>query len=224
MAGGLRGHAFLERVVHLDRDLFDVGVAVAGISVEVGGLDDAGEVVQQVELPYLQRSRTPQEEKRLLEQRWGGTSPAEIGIDLVFSETEAVVRRIHPWPDGSLWIQTCNSAHNVGAGVFRVYDVVDADGLALTTQVKIPHEPLLPGPRGSRIEVVDYDVSADSFYAPFAIGDEDIFAKEKNLDVLVADPRFHAQNVYGVVASTLFEFERALGVISHGGLSTEAIN
>ncbi|MDX2472851.1 MAG: 6-bladed beta-propeller [Candidatus Krumholzibacteria bacterium] len=98
--------------------------------------DNDGEVVQQVELPFLQRARTPQEEKRLLEQRWGGTSPAEIGIDLVLSETEAVVRRIHPRPDGSLWIQTCNSAHKVGAGVFRVYDIVDAEG-TLTGRAEI---------------------------------------------------------------------------------------
>lgn len=90
-------------------------------------------------------------------------------------------------------------------------DVTD-NGAALTTKVVVPAEPLFPGPRGSRIEVVDYDVSADCFYGPFEIPeDEDPFEDERDLGRLVEDPEFHVQNVYGIVASTLFEFEYALG-------------
>lgn len=89
-------------------------------------------------------------------------------------------------------------------------DVTD-DGEALTSEVTVPAEPMFPGPRGSRIEVVDYDVSADRFYGPFDISGRDDFSGERNLEKLIADPRFHVQNVYGIVASTLFEFERALG-------------
>lgn len=90
-------------------------------------------------------------------------------------------------------------------------DVLD-NGYALTTKVSIPYEPLHPGPRGSRIEVVDYDVSADAFYGPFEIPeDQSQYEPPQDIEELVADPAFHAQNVYGVVASTLFEFERALG-------------
>lgn len=86
------------------------------------------------------------------------------------------------------------------------------NGNAVTTQVVVPNEPLFPGPRGSRIEVVDYDVSADAFYGPFEIHpDNDAYENETDIEKLVADPGFHAQNVYGVVASTLFEFERSLG-------------
>ncbi len=84
-------------------------------------------------------------------------------------------------------------------------------GNALTTQVTVPSEPLFSGPRGSRIEVIDYDASADRFYGPFDIPHDDPFEPERDLDRLVSDPQFHAQNVYGIVASTLFEFERALG-------------
>ena len=90
--------------------------------------DVHGELVTQVELPYLQRDRSDKEKKRLLEKVWGGTSPEKFGVDLIISKTEAVVRRIHPRPNGRLWIQTGNSAYNVGDGVFRVYDVVGPDG------------------------------------------------------------------------------------------------
>jgi len=90
-------------------------------------------------------------------------------------------------------------------------DVLD-NGYAVTTKVVVPNEQLFPGPRSSRIEVVDYDVSADAFYGPFEIPpDEDPYADASDIEALVSDPAFHAQNVYGVVASTLFEFERALG-------------
>jgi len=86
------------------------------------------------------------------------------------------------------------------------------NGQAVTTKVVVPNEPLFPGPRGSRIEVVDYDVSADAFYGPFEIPpDSDPYDGKTDIEELVADPAFHAQNVYGVVASTLFEFERSLG-------------
>ena len=90
-------------------------------------------------------------------------------------------------------------------------DITD-NGNALTTQVVVPTEPLFAGPRSSRIEVVDYDASADRFYGPFEISENDgRFQNERDLGKLVSDPSFHAQNVYGIVASTLFEFERALG-------------
>ena len=90
--------------------------------------DDTGGLNRQVELPYSRRERTAAERNRLLDKVWGGTSPEEFGVELVSSETEAVVRRIHPRPDGRLWIRTCNSAHDVDAGVFRIYDVVDPNG------------------------------------------------------------------------------------------------
>jgi len=93
-------------------------------------------------------------------------------------------------------------------------DILD-NGYAVTSQVVVPNEPLYPGPRSSRIEVVDYDVSADAFYGPFDIpADHDPYddpSVSGDIEKLLADPAFHAQNVYGVVASTLFEFERALG-------------
>ena len=83
--------------------------------------------------------------------------------------------------------------------------------VGLVTEVEIPNEDILPGPRGRRIEVIDYDSTSSKFYGAHEISSDDSFKGETNLDKLVADPRFHAQNVYGIVSSTLFEFERALG-------------
>lgn len=84
-------------------------------------------------------------------------------------------------------------------------------GRALTTQVAIPDEVMGIGPRGSRIEVVDYDASADVFYGPYDLGTGDSFAEVTDIEELVSNPVFHAQNTYGIVAATLHEFERALG-------------
>ena len=85
------------------------------------------------------------------------------------------------------------------------------DGKVLTTQVEIPFESVFPGPRSSRVEVVDYDATADQFYGAFDIKVEDPYAKPLSPSKVKSDPAFHAQNVYGIVLSTILEFERALG-------------
>lgn len=94
------------------------------------------------------------------------------------------------------------------------------NGKILTTEIEVPAEELSPGPRGCRVHVVDYDTSTDTFYSPQAYDppDEGCYIdpfKEKvdegRVDELIADPGFHAQNVYAIVMRTLARFEFALG-------------
>jgi hypothetical protein len=87
--------------------------------------------------------------------------------------------------------------------------VISEDGRPLFTTVRIPHEELLDGPRGSRFEVIDYDASAQSFYRAWNPQYE--FDNSTSMAKVIGDPAFHAQHVFGVAAATLFEFERALG-------------
>lgn len=94
--------------------------------------DGDGSLSQQVEFPWPPRPRTAQEKQLLLDKVWAGTSPEEFGVKLVTSANEAAVRRLHPMPDGSLWIRTGNSAYQVGPGVFRIYDVVAPDGVLVS--------------------------------------------------------------------------------------------
>jgi hypothetical protein len=90
--------------------------------------------------------------------------------------------------------------------------VLSANGKPLLTKVKIPAEVLLPGPRGARIEVIDYDASTGHFYKPIDLNDgHDLFKKAPSVDQVQSDPRFHAQNVFGIAAATLLQFEQALG-------------
>ena len=44
--------------------------------------------------------------------------------------------------------------------------ILASDGGVLTTQVSIPAERLEAGPWGHRIQVIDYDASSKSYYAP----------------------------------------------------------
>ncbi len=89
--------------------------------------------------------------------------------------------------------------------------VLADDGKALTVQVDVPIEALAPGPRGSRVHVVDFDASTNTFYKPFELGEDDEFADERDLSALVSNPHFHAQNVWAITMSTLSRFENALG-------------
>lgn len=100
----------------------------------------------------------------------------------------------------------------------------DVRGRIVTAQVTIPNEQLSAGPRGYRVQVVDFDASANRLYVPLPAGvlgsveePQDPFLPDRSLPArefnarLLDDPRFHAQNVYALVMRTLAQFERALG-------------
>jgi hypothetical protein len=84
------------------------------------------------------------------------------------------------------------------------------NGKPLVTQVRIPNEEFLAGPRGSRFEVIDYDAATGTFYTPFDLLSGARLEKASTAELL-DHPGFHAQNVFGIAAATLFEFERSLG-------------
>jgi hypothetical protein len=97
---------------------------------------------------------------------------------------------------------------------------VKVNGKILTTQVEIPAEEIAPGPRGYRVQVIDYDTSSGVLYQPTHYPSlkrgsyVDPFAQDpedKDNDWILTEPRFHQQNVYAIVMKTLARFEFALG-------------
>ncbi len=94
---------------------------------------------------------------------------------------------------------------------------VQVHGAIVRTAVEIPNEELQPGPRGYRVQVVDYDSSTGVLYktvtGPPNRSDgppADPFARASD-DELLASPDFHAMNSYAIVMRTLARFEFALG-------------
>ncbi len=96
---------------------------------------------------------------------------------------------------------------------------VRSGGRILRTQIEIPNELLVPGPRGHRVSIVDYDSSTDTFRLPRPLpttdGDpllppEDPFEGLSDRQLL-ASPDFHAGMTFGIVMRTLARFEFALG-------------
>ncbi len=82
-----------------------------------------------------------------------------------------------------------------------------ADGKILTALIEIPNEELLPGPRGYRVQVVDYDASNHVLYKPAPYRSQDLEKASRP----ETDRAFHARNTYAIVMSVLARFERALG-------------
>lgn len=86
----------------------------------------------------------------------------------------------------------------------------------LRATIDVPAEEIGPGPRGYRVDVVDYDSSTMTLYKPIEYprlngqGDGDPFAGVSDRELLT-NPNFHAQNVYAIVMKTLSRFEFALG-------------
>jgi len=78
----------------------------------------------------------------------------------------------------------------------------------LTAVIEIPNERLAPGPRGYRVQVVDYDASNRILYEPAECREADNLKVPKNPE---KDRAFHARNTYAIVMRVLARFERALG-------------
>jgi hypothetical protein len=102
----------------------------------------------------------------------------------------------------------------------------------LTTEVEIPAEEIAPGPRGYRVQVVDYDSTTGTLYMPMEYTHKNgqyldpfkrIAEKDDNRSLL-EDPRFHQQNVYAIVMRTLARFEFALGRRLSWGFAGQQIN
>jgi hypothetical protein len=93
---------------------------------------------------------------------------------------------------------------------------VRVGGKILRAKIDIPAEELSPGPRGYRVQVIDYDASCGLLYPPLeyrTLADgtyNDPFDDEPD-ETLLGDPLFHAQNVYAIVMRILARFEYALG-------------
>jgi hypothetical protein len=76
--------------------------------------------------------------------------------------------------------------------------------------VEIPFEPLQPGPRGQRIQVLDYDGARKTYYEPVDLNDS-LLLLQDGLDPSESDPRFHQQMVYAVAMKVVENFDIALG-------------
>lgn len=93
---------------------------------------------------------------------------------------------------------------------------VRVNGKILRASIDVPAEEIGMGPRGYRVDVVDYDSSTMTLYKPIKYPridgkrEVDPFAKCSDSELLT-NPSFHAQNVYAIVMKTLARFEFALG-------------
>ncbi|MCF2502715.1 hypothetical protein L0663_04955 [Dyadobacter sp. CY107] len=75
---------------------------------------------------------------------------------------------------------------------------------------KIPWEETEPGPCGEYVEIIDYDPTKRCFYKAISLQDPLVLA-DQGLNLSEGDPRFHQQQVYTVVMSVIYQFEKALG-------------
>lgn len=83
-----------------------------------------------------------------------------------------------------------------------------SDKKILTAEIEIPNEKLSPGPRGYRVQVIDYDASTQVLYKPAPYRETDNLRTPPDIE---KDRAFHARNVYAIVMRVLARFERALG-------------
>ena len=110
-----------------------------------------------------------------------------------------------PMPDASNYTQAAFRPLSVYA-----FDPTFGRRLNNYMTVKVPYEPLVPGPVGRKIAIIDYDISNDRYYEPVNLDHPSVLIRG-GLEPSEADPRFHQQMVYAVTAATIHRFEFALG-------------
>jgi hypothetical protein len=76
--------------------------------------------------------------------------------------------------------------------------------------VRVPYEDLKEGLEGRQVQVIDFDASNETYYAPAKLNSEAALI-EGGFPPSEADPRFHQQMVYAVVMNTIRIFENSLG-------------
>jgi hypothetical protein len=76
--------------------------------------------------------------------------------------------------------------------------------------LRVPFEPLEPGPIGKRVHVIDEDFKGKHLHAPVDLDHPDI-VRDGGLEPSDANPQFHQQMVYACVSNLLRTFDRALG-------------
>ena len=112
-------------------------------------------------------------------------------------------------------------AEAVDGGFGRIVSVIaedpsvkDRKGNIVMSRIRIPREVLRPGPAGYRVQVVDFDATEGAFHGSHALPQslqEEPASWRDGSPKILADYRFHAQNVYALVMKTLARFEHALG-------------
>jgi hypothetical protein len=106
---------------------------------------------------------------------------------------------------------------------------VQIGGKILRATIEVPAEELSLGPSGYRVNVIDYDASANVLYTPLNLASAleedppDQFAGKSDNELL-DDPAFHAQNAYAIVMRILARFELALGRRIPWGSSGHQLN
>jgi hypothetical protein len=101
---------------------------------------------------------------------------------------------------------------NPTARPLKVYAFDPTRGRALGNFMTVAtrYEPLLPGPVGKHLAVIDYDATNKRYYYPVDLEDPAVLIRG-GLDPSEADPQFHQQMAYAVASETIRRFERALG-------------
>jgi hypothetical protein len=97
--------------------------------------------------------------------------------------------------------------------VFSLDPAVDArleHALISRSVLAVGWEPVLPGPVGEYLEVVDIDPSSGCVYDPVDLNQPNLLAQD-GLSPSTGNPQFHQQMVYAVAMKTIGNFERVLG-------------
>jgi hypothetical protein len=143
--------------------------------------------------------------------------------------------RVYQWPGhfiagsaATTRLPMASDRNTIRLTILAQDPAVRINGRLALAQVDVPAEVLAAGPAGYRIRVIDFDATGNRLYLPhnyqtdaasgeiidpWAPPPDDASAQRRRKfeERLLANPQFHAQNVYAIAMRTLARFEFALG-------------
>ncbi|MEM5473855.1 S8 family serine peptidase [Hoeflea sp. AS60] len=146
--------------------------------------------------------------KAVLEAALGRKRVAAVAVEEPPRPTETVRRkpRVPPPPPRRLRVFALDPSIAKNISTVEIHEAT----LSVPWDDGPVADPLLPGPIGEYLEVIDVDPASNRVYAPVDLNDKTLLAQD-GLAPSEGSPQFHQQMVYAVAMTTIGHFERALG-------------
>ncbi len=91
-------------------------------------IDPVGVVVRTAERSFAPHVRSQQDKQKIRDGMSMSSNGKQLEVKKIILDTDRAITSVTALHDGTIWVETCFGRRDLPAGVFRRYDVLDAEG------------------------------------------------------------------------------------------------